>query len=89
MILDIENVVISFEMRSNKLSDKAESLVVLLMSFSIMLMVFVFPSMFNSFPSSIYRGYQSLGIPPKSVKSFSARPLVIRILFGLMIICLL
>jgi hypothetical protein len=71
------------------LSDRTEGLVALLIALSTMLVVFAFPSPFNSFLSLIYRSYKSLGIAPRSEKSFSARPLVIRVYFGLMIICLL
>ena len=71
------------------MSDRAEGLIVLFIFLSIMSIVFVFPSLFNSYLSMMYRFYKSFGIGPRSDKSFSARPLIIRIYLGLMIICIL
>jgi hypothetical protein len=71
------------------MSDRAEGLAALFIILSIMLMVFIFPSLFNKYLSLMYRFYKSLGIGPRSEKTLSARPLIIRIYFGLLIICML
>ena len=61
------------------MSDKVEGVIVLLIAYVIVLIIFIYPQLFNKYMLTMHSAHRKWWIAPKNPKSYTARPLLIRI----------
>ena len=60
------------------MSGQVEGLFVLLVAYAIVIVIFIYPQLFNKLMLFIHREHRKWGLAPKDPRSYTARPLLIR-----------